>query len=389
MYDFDTVIDRRGTGACKWEFAPEAVQQANMLPLSIADMEFKMPPQVQSALHGAVDHGVCGYTTVDDEYFSAVAGFMKRRHGFVVQRDWLCVTPGVVTALGIAVRAYTEPGDGVIIQPPVYMPFWSAISGNKRELLENQLIYENGRYTVDFDNLEELCRRPEAKLMIISSPHNPVCRVWQRWELERMGRICKENGVIILADEIHQDIVMPGYTHTVISKIDGMEDNCIICTAMSKTFNLAGLSCSNIFIPNRELREKFVRVQQRDSTTGVPFYARYAAIAAYTECDSWVDELIRYIDGTFKFMYKFIDERLPGIHCLRAEGTYLAWVDMRALGLTDSELETLAVEKGLLALDEGYIFGTGGSGFERWNIAVPRSALEAALIRLEKAIKGI
>ncbi|MEG1547935.1 MAG: MalY/PatB family protein [Clostridia bacterium] len=388
MYDFDSVVDRRNTGTHKWAFAPEPLAKKSILPLSIADMEFKMAPAIQEALHCAVEHGICGYTVIDDAYFEAVAAWMLRRHGFAVKREWLCCTPGVVSALGIAVRAFTQKGDGIIIQPPVYPPFWAAVRDNKRELLENRLIYDNGKYTMDYDNLEKLCARPSTKLMILCSPHNPVGRVWSVDELTRLGDICRRHGVIIVVDEIHQDVMLPGNTHTVFSTIDGMADNCITCTAVSKTFNLAGLCCSNIFIQNEKLREKFKIVQERDSTMGIPFYARAASIAAYTDCDAWVNEMLEYVNKNFEFMYDFIDTRLPQVKCIRAQGTFLAWTDMRALGLgDDAAQENFMVNKGLLALDEGYIFGTGGNGFERWNIALPRTGLEEALLRLERAIK--
>ncbi len=387
MYDFQTLKSRNGTGSAKWEFAPEATRRAGVVPLSIADMELPVAPEITRAVIEAAEHGVYGYTVPDKEYFDSVSGWLKRRHGVTVYNEWISCTPGVVTALGIAVREFTQPGDGVIIQPPVYGPFWSAVRDNGRTLLENPLVYENGTYHMNFDGLEQLCARPEAKLMILCSPHNPVGRVWTADELMRVGELCKKHGVMIIADEIHHDIVFDGQEHTVFITLPGMADNCMLCTATSKTFNIAGLCCSNIFIPNKELHERFERRCSVESMFGIPYFARAATIAAYTKCDAWADEMLAFIQGNFEFMREFLNAHLPQLKLIRAEGTYLAWVDMRSLGLDDRALEQLTVDRALLALDEGYIFGTGGSGFERWNLALPRVELNKALERLEAAIK--
>lgn len=385
-YDFESKISRWHTGAAKWDFAPQHIKDGGYLPLTIADMEFKTAPAITDAIKEAAEHGIFGYTYPDDEYFNALKGWMKERHDFDIEREWLLTTAGVVVALGAIVREFTTEGDGVIIQPPVYPPFMSQVSGNNREIIENPLIYSDGRYTVDFEDLEKKCKAPNAKLLILCNPHNPVGRVWSRDELKRMGEIAKENGVIVLSDEIHGELILPGYRHTTFATIEGMADNCIICTAMSKTFNLAGMCLSNILIPNAELKERLGRRLGREAAFGIPALSRYAAIAAFTKGGEWLDELIMYVNGNFEYLYDFVEKRLPMLKCIKAEGTYLAWIDMRALGLNNEQLEDLMLNKAFLQLDEGYIFGESGSGFERINLAMPRYELQAALERMEKAI---
>lgn len=385
-YDFESKISRWHTGAAKWDFAPQHIKDGGYLPLTIADMEFKTAPAITDAIKEAAEHGIFGYTYPDDEYFNALKGWMKERHDFDIEREWLLTTAGVVVALGAIVREFTKEGDGVIIQPPVYPPFMSQVSGNNREIIENPLIYSDGRYTVDFEDLEKKCKAPNAKLLILCNPHNPVGRVWSRDELKRMGEIAKENGVIVLSDEIHGELILPGYRHTTFATIEGMADNCIICTAMSKTFNLAGMCLSNILIPNAELKERLGKRLGREAAFGIPALSRYAAIAAFTKGGEWLDELIMYVNGNFEYLYDFVEKRLPMLKCIKAEGTYLAWIDMRALSLNNEQLEDLMLNKAFLQLDEGYIFGESGSGFERINLAMPRYELQAALERMEKAI---
>lgn len=389
MYDFDTVIDRRGTGVSKWAMAPKHIYEGGYIPLTIADMEFKTAPEIQAALHKAVDHGIYGYTYADSEYFEALKAFMLKRRGWEIRHEWFVTTPGVISALNIAVRAFTNSSDAVIIQTPVYPPFKSVVERNGRTLLKNPLIYKGGRYTMDYENLELLCKRADAKLLILCSPHNPVGRVWTYEELKQLGEIAKRNGVMVLSDEIHGELILNGNRHITFSTIDGMEQNCIICTAMSKTFNLAGMCCSNIFIPNAEFMSAFRRRLEGEGVPGIPALSRYAAIAAFREGGAWLDELIKYVEDNFETLYDFIDRRLPMLDYIRAEGTYLAWVDMRRLGMTIEEQEDLMLNKANLALDEGYIFGDEGSGFERINLALPRSELLRALERLENAVYSL
>jgi len=388
-YDFQSIIDRTNTGAIKHDMAPEPTKSAGLIPLTIADMEYKIAPGIQTAVTKASEHGIYGYTHADDAYFAAVKLWMGKRFSYAPDRESMFNTAGVVTALGMAVRAFTAEGDGVVIQPPVYPPFRFAVRDNFRTLLENPLILNNGRYKMDFTGLETLCKVKSPKLLILCSPHNPVGRVWTIEELMRLGEICVKYGVFVVSDEIHADIVHHGGKHTVFATLPQMAENCMVCTAVSKTFNLAGLSCSNIFVADKVRREAFERVVRRESSDIIPYFARIATIAAYTECGEWLDALTTNIEENFNQLDAFLKERLPALKLVPAQGTYLAWVDMRSLGLNDMELEELMLKKALLALDEGYIFGTGGSGFERINLALPREALLDALLRLERAVKGI
>lgn len=388
MYDFDTVVDRNGTGSMKWDTAPAITKQAGTIPLSVADMEFRCPPEVREAMHRAVDHGVYGYTLPDDAYFEALSGFLKRRHGCEVERSALLVTNGVVSALGLAVRALCEPGDGVLIQPPVYAPFLDAIEQNGRKPYFNELVLRDGRYEIDFADFERQCARENVKLLVLCSPHNPVGRVWTRAELMEMARICKANGVFILSDEIHADIVFPGHVHTTLLNIPDARDRCAVCMAMSKTFNLAGLSCSEVIIPNEGMRRKLAKEQHLACANGMTYFARVASIAAHTACDAWLDELNSYLAENYALLDSFLRERLPLIRCTRMEGTYLAWVDMRALGLSDEQLKDFCANEAKLSLNSGSWFGIGGSGFTRWNIALPRAQLAALLERFAQAVQN-
>ncbi len=389
MYDFDTFIDRAGTGSAKWESRAAAVKKAGAVPLSVADMEFRCPPAVAEAIRKAADHGIYGYTFPDDAYFDALKGFMQRRHACETERSWLLVTNGVISALGIAIRSLSSPGDAVVIQPPVYAPFLEGILANGRKPYFNQLVHKNGSYEINFEEFESFCAKDETKLFILSSPHNPVGRVWTNQELNRLARICAAHGVVILSDEIHADIILKGYTHTSMLNIPAARENSVVCTAMSKSFNLAGLSCSDILVPNAELKAKLARQQDVDHAFGLNYFARAASIAAHTECDAWLDEMNAAVTSNFEYMDHFIRQRLPVLECVRMEGTYLAWVDLRALGLSDDELKDFCDNKAHLALTHGNWFGMGGSGFTRWNIALPRNILSESLNRFARAVEEL
>lgn len=388
MYDFTTVTDRRHTGADKWDFAPEQIKAAGVIPLSVADMEFQVAPEIKRAAIKAAEHGIYGYTHADDEYFDAVSNFYLRHHGYEPKREWHAITNGVVPALSIAIRTFAQEGEGVIVQSPVYYPFYNDIKKNNCRIIENRLILKNGHYEMDFAGLEKLCARDDVHLMLLCSPHNPVGRVWHRDELERVCQICQKHGVFIIADEIHCDITLFGSKHNSLLTFPEYIENCMVCTAMSKTFNVAGLSCSDIFIPNAAMCERFKVEQDRYAGGKLNYFARAVAIAAHNECDEWIKEMLCTVEDNFATLYDFIAQRLPALDCIRAEGTYLAWLDMRALGLNDAEQEKMHLDA-CLALDEGYIFGTNGSGFARWNMALPKRELIAALERLEKAVRPI
>ena len=387
-YDFDEVVERRGTGCLKYDFAKERGKKEDVLPLWVADMDFKTVPAVTKRLQKAVEHGIYGYSDSKEDYFAAVSGWYRDHFDWNTKQEWMIKTPGVVFALAAAVRAYTEKGDAVLIQQPVYYPFRQVIETNDRKLVSSDLVLRDGHYEIDFEDFEANIKEHQIHLFLLCSPHNPVGRVWTKQELLRLGEICKRNNIIVLADEIHNDLIHNGAEHTVFASLGDFADFTVTCTAVSKTFNLAGLACSNILISNDTIADRFKAAAERENTSCVPYFARAATIAAYTKAEQWLDELNGVIESNFNLLYSFLRTELPMLNAIRAEGTYLAWIDMRSLGLSDSALEELML-KNYLALDEGYIFGTGGSGFERWNLALPQNELKAALERLKAAVLSL
>jgi len=382
-YDFDTVIDRRNTGSMKWDTNPDAT----ILPMWVADMDFPGPPEVIDAVRKRAEAGVFGYTVPFSGYYEAIAAWLKRRHQFEIQTEWIKFGPGVVPALNMLLKAYTDPGDKVIIQMPVYYPFFVSIRNNHREILDNPLKFVDGRYAMDFDDLEIKARDPRAKIMILCSPHNPVGRVWTKEELTRLGEICLRNNVIVLSDEIHNDLIFRGCHHTVFATInEDFARNSVVCVAPSKTFNMAGLQTSSIIIPDEKLRALYNDVLESNFMRRPNLFGIVALEAAYRHGEAWLEELLDYLQGNLDFMTDFITRNIPRIKIIKPEGTYLVWMDFRALGMTGKELENFMMNKAKLWLDEGYIFGSAGDGFERINIACPRATLAEALHRLDTAI---
>lgn len=357
-FDFDTVIERRGTGSAKFDFPVEHGYPADILPLWVADMDFQAPPCVIEALHKRVEHGIFGYTDLMEGYFRAVEGWFGSRFGWKLQKEWLVTTPGVVFALSAAVRVMTEPGESVLVQPPVYYPFYRVISNNGRRIVENPLCYVNGKYSVDFEDFEEKILRERVKLFVLCSPHNPICRVWTAEELEKLGAICKKHGVKVISDEIHCDFTLPGHVHTPFLKAcPEMADQTLVCTAPSKTFNLAGMQVSNIIIPGRELREAYRAEMDRISYHSPSCLGITACQAAYEEGGPWLEACKAYMLENLNYVRSFLAEQLPGIRLVEPEGTYFAWLDCTGLGLSKEELEELIVHKAGLWLDSGAIFG--------------------------------
>lgn len=384
-YDFSVIPDRSASSSSKWNAAPNADVQH--VPLSTADMEFPTAPPIVEAIKELADTTVLGYTDPTPQYYGAVCGWMKRRHGFEVQPEWILPTPGVVYALGMLIEALSEPGESVIILSPVYYPFDLAVTARERNILYSDLKLENGRYTIDYADLEEKAARADARLLLFCNPHNPVGRVWSREELERVVDICARNNVFIIDDEIHQDLIMPGYKHTVMATLsETAKEICAVCTAPSKTFNLAGLQCSSIIIPNRAAYAKAKAVHTLNLISHLNIFAYCACTAAYNLCEDWLDEVLQVIQGNAVYIEAFMKEHFPEVKVFPLEGTYLLWLDMRALGLTHQELETLMKQEAGLYLDEGYIFGQGGRGFERINIACARVTLERAMQRFKEAM---
>jgi len=382
VFDFDKKVNRYGTYSIKYDPASWG-KPDDVLPMWVADMDFPAPECVTDALRKLAGHGIFGYSEPDASYFETVQNWFLRRFNWSVEKEWLTITPGVVNALYIAVRALTHEGNGVVIQQPVYYPFEGAVRHTGRKLLVNQLVYENGKYTIDFDDFEQ--KISQAKLFVLCSPHNPVGRVWTVDELTRMGGICLKHNVTVIADEIWQDFIYAGHKHSVFSALSPkFSDITITATAPSKTFNLAGLQHANIFIPNKELRRKF-KQEYRASGMSQPGLAGLVTCkAAYDHGDEWLDALVIYLADNMRLINSFLHERLEKIKLIEPQGTYLAWLDCSALGLSD--LDDMILNKAKLWFNDGERFGIGGKGFTRINAACPRDVLKEALIRLESGV---
>lgn len=384
-YDFTSVPDRRNCGSNKWDAAPNA--STENVPLSVADMEFYPAPQIVEAIKRTAETAVLGYTSATDEYCNAVISWMKRRHNWDIKKEWIVNTPGVVNALGMLIQAVTKAGDGIIILTPVYYPFDMTVLAKGRKIIYSELIDNNGRYEIDFDDLERKCKK--AKAILFCNPHNPVGRVWTKDELKQVAGICFRNNVFIIDDEIHNDIIMPGYTHTVMAKVgDYILDNIAVCTAPSKSFNLAGLQCSNIVIPNEKIRTKANVCQMLNTQSTLNIFAYPACIAAYNECEDWFDEMIGVVHKNAVTVENFMAEKFPEIKVYPLEGTYLQWLDMRKLGMTHTELKKMLEDAGIY-LDNGEMFGYLGRGFQRINLACAETTLKKALLRFELAVKKV
>lgn len=385
--DFDTVPNRRGTNCFKYDFAREMGMPEDVLPLWVADMDFPTAPAVFERLHALAEHGIFGYTGVKDAYFSAVHNWYAQRFGWETQRSWLVTTPGVVFAIAIAIRAFTQKGDAILIQQPVYYPIADKVTENDRQLVVNPLVLKNGRYEMDFADMERKIVDNHVKMLLLCSPHNPVGRVWTKEELLRVGEICQKHGVLVVSDEIHADFTYAGHTHRVFASVKSeFADFTITCTAPSKTFNLAGLQNSNIFIPNRQLRHAYKKELSACGCGGTNCMGMAACQAAYEAGADWLEQLKQYLAGNLAYVRQFLREKLPDIALIEPEGTYLVWLDLRKLGLTEQQQRQLIVQDAKLWLDTGTLFGQGGEGFERINIACPRATIEQAMQRLERAV---
>jgi len=380
-FDFDRVIDRKGTYSIKYDPVSRGKPQ-DVLPMWVADMDFATPPCVTDALIFYAKHGIFGYSEPDGEYFTVIRNWFEKRFNWSVEREWLMITPGVVNALYIAIRALTKEGDSVLIQQPVYYPFESSVSQTGRKLLVNELVYKDGQYEIDFDDFEEKIKN--AKLFILCNPHNPVSRVWTKDELMRIGEICLRYNVTVIADEIHQDFIFPGFKHLVFASLDPrFADISVTCTAPSKTFNLAGLLLANIFISNKELHSKF-RDEYISCGLSQPGIMGLAACkAAYKDGEDWLEQLLVYLADNMSLINKYLSANIPKIKLVKPQGTYLAWLDCKELNFSAKELDNQITNKCKLWLSNGRSFGRGGEGFMRLNAACPRSILQNALERLK------
>ena len=386
--DFDKIVERRNTDCLKFDAAVRRGYPADILPLWVADMDFPTAQPVLEALHQRTTHGVFGYTEADpDRFFSVLQRWFLAQHRWEIQKEWLLQTPGVVFALAMAVKAYTQPGDAVLIQQPVYYPFTEVILDNGRRRVSNDLVLRGGRYEIDYADFEEKIVANQVKLFLLCSPHNPVGRVWTKEELERIAEICRKHHVIVVADEIHEDFVWSGHPHIPFASLGEEAANySVTCTSPSKTFNLAGLQVSNIFIPSFELRRKLKHEINAAGYSQLNTLGLTACEAAYRDGLPWLEELKAYLRQNIEYTRTFLRQNLPQVRLIEPEGTYLLWLDFRNLGLSNAALEELIKKKAGLWLDSGAIFGAAGKGFQRINVACPRAVLAEALQRIAKVI---
>lgn len=390
-YDFETVVNRYCQGAAKYEqmlgWNPDVSE--DIIPFSVADMELKNAPEIVEGLKNYLESHILGYTLPTEGYLNAVCGWMKRRHDWEIKPEWIVGAAGVVSAFYSAIKALTKPGEGVIIMSPVYYPFYSAIELNGRKTVKNPLINTGETYVIDYDDLEEKAKDPSNKILLFCSPHNPVGRVWMKEELEKVAEICLKNEVIIISDEIHFDLIMPGYEHTVFANIsEEVANNMIVCTAPSKTFNLAGMQTSNIIIPNQALRDAYLAEVTSNGFFTLNILGYKACEIAYTQCENWLDQLIELIYNNHLELKKYLEKNLPQVKVYDLEGTYLQWMDFKELGMDKDELEEFMHMEAKVFFDEGYVFGEEGNGFERMNIACPTKVMIAALERMVSAVKS-
>ena len=386
QYDFDSVIDRKNTNSLKYDFAVERGRPADVLPLWVADMDFQAPEPVLAALRKSVDHGIFGYSDVKSDYYDAVSQWFLKRHHWQTHRSWLVKTPGVVFALAMAVRTLTQPKDSILIQPLVYYPFFSVIRDNDRTVIENELIYRNGRYTMDFEDFEQKIVKHQVKLFILCSPHNPVGRVWTLEELQRIGEICLKHGVFVVSDEIHCDFAFEEHPHHVfLAANPTLAEKAIVCTAPSKTFNLAGLQTANIFCADKEIRNKIEKALHINETALIGPFGIDALIAAYNECADWLEELNSYLNENYLTLKSFFEKEMPDFPVTPLEGTYLVWINCRKLKKSSKDISDILLQNGV-RINPGRIYGEAGEGFIRINIACPRALLKEGLNRIKKAL---
>jgi cysteine-S-conjugate beta-lyase len=387
-YDFDRIIERRGTSSLKWDSSRRLTGLDGLLPLWVADMDFEAPPEIRQAMSRRLEHGVYGYTVEPETYFQAAAEWIRRRHGWETSREWTLSSPGVIPSLSAAILALTDPGDGIIIQPPVYHLFAMRISANGRRVVENPLVLSGTRWEIDLEGLER-CIDARTRMLVLCSPHNPVGRVWTPQELEGLVEVCSRHRIIIVSDEIHFDLVMPGFRHVPIASLSPQASSITVTlVAATKTFNLAGLGGSLAIVENRELRQRLDATQHALFGGLINVFAAAASEAAWREGERWLEELLAYLSANYRFAVSFLAERLPAVRMLPLEGTYLPLVDMRSLGWTDDALIERLRRKGGVWLDEGRKFGLGGQGFQRLNLACPRSILSDALELVARALSS-
>lgn len=383
-YDFDKTTDRRATNSYKWDSAPEGV-----LPMWVADMDFRTAPAIIDALQKRVAHGIFGYTRVPDAYYDAVTAWFSRRHGWDIDREWIIYTSGVVPAVSAVIKALTVPGDKVIVQTPVYNCFFSSIRNNGCEIVSNPLRRTADTYEMDFDNLERCAADPRAKVMLLCNPHNPAGRVWTPDELTRLGNICLRNGVTVVSDEIHCELVYQGFRYTPFASLsDAFLHRSVTCVSPSKAFNIAGLQIANIVAFDNDLRSRIDKAININEVCDVNPFGVAATIAAYNEGEEWLNQLVDYLHGNYEAMAEFCRRELPEFPIARLEGTYLVWMDCSSLGMSSDALEHALLDDACLWLNAGTMYGAEGEGYMRWNIACPRSVMLDGLNRFLNFVRS-
>ena len=388
---FDTYLERRGTRSSKWDGCNAKFgvdPSVELLPMWIADMDFRSPTEVVEALAQRVQTQAFGYTTVPDSFYDAILSWVERRYHWKIQKEWIVFTPGVVPAFNVAYQAFTQPGDGIIVPSPSYYPFFDGVRNNGRKVVACPLVEADGYWKLDFDLLERQVKDPDNKVLILSNPHNPTGRCWTAQELERLETLCAENGVILLSDEIHADLIMEGGCHTCVGTLSQrIVDNTIFHFAPSKTFNLAGLQTAYTVIPNPELRQRFTAAITANRVINMNWFGQVALETAYNQCEGYVDALCRYVSANMDYMADYLKENLPMLKMRRSEGTYMVWVDFRGTGMTTEEIERFIIHDAHIAVDLGTWFGAGGAGFLRFNLACPRMLVERAMRQLTQAFR--
>ena len=381
MYDFDKIVDRHATANIKYDLRSKFFGKDDVLPMWVADMDFETPDFIRNAVTERAKHPIYGYSFREDSYYKSIINWIHRRHNWDIVADWIVYSPGIVPALNFSSLAFTVPGDTIIVQPPVYFPFFTAVTDHDRVVLNNKLLLSNGKYHIDFDDFEDKAK--EASMFFLSSPHNPVGRVWTKDELAKLGEICVRNNVIIISDEIHNDLILPGYKHIPMASIsEDIADITITCLAPSKTFNIAGLATSSVIISNEILRRKFEKVVNNLHLSMGNLFGAVASQAGYTYGDSWVDSLMQYVSTNFKIVEDALNNTDGAIKVIHAEATYMAWLDFRGTGFDDEKIKEILINKAGLGLSAGPIFGDGGEGFQRINLAAPSSIVIVAMEKL-------
>lgn len=386
-YNFDEFINRENTASVKYDLRKEIFENPDVIPMWVADMDFKTPDFIVKAIKERLNHEVFGYSIRPKSYYQSIIDWVKRRHNWEIKEEWISFSPGIVPAINMAVLAYTDPGDKIIIQPPVYHPFFYAIKNNDRELVENPLNLRNGRYFINFKDLEDKLK--DAKMLLLSNPHNPGGSVWTKDELEKLGGLCVKNNVLVMSDEIHADLVYKNYIYIPLASISNEIANYTVTfIAPSKTFNMAALATSSVISSNKELKEKYDKVLDAIHIGMGNVFGTVASEAAYTHGDEWLDQLVEYLEKNLNLLEDYIKEKIPQVKMIRPEGTYLVWLDCSDLDLKGKDLKKFMIEDAGLGFNDGRMFGTGGDGFMRMNIACPKQIVLDALIRLEKAVNN-